>query len=103
MEKSYIGELDFTLLCRLWKDHKELFQMVNFKDGQHALLKVNFNARKQVDEKGHTHYLAAKCKQSDRKDGVNYFIGSNFKPTDGGKFEIPTSTSSEAVENNLPF
>ena len=41
MENFFLGQLDFTLLCRLWKEHKELFQMVDFKDGKHAIIKFD--------------------------------------------------------------
>ena len=41
MENIFLGQLDFTLLCRLWKEHKELFQMVDFKDGKHAIIKFD--------------------------------------------------------------
>lgn len=78
---NYYGQLDFTAICRLWKNHKELFEMVDFKDGKHALLKVNFNERQQPDEHGNTHYLQANCKAADRKEGVNYYISSGFKPS----------------------
>ena len=81
MENSFFGKLDFTNLCRLWKDHKELFEMVDFKDGKHALLKVNFNERQQPDEHGNTHYLKANCKKAEQKEGVNYYISSGFRPS----------------------
>ena len=80
MEQDYRGQLDFTNLCRLWKNHKELFQMVDFKDGKHALLKTSFSARQQPDEHGNTHYLKASCKKAEQKEGVNYYISSGFKP-----------------------
>lgn len=41
MGNVFLGQLDFTLLCRLWKEHKELFQMVDFKDGKHAIIKFD--------------------------------------------------------------
>lgn len=78
---DYWGRIDFTNLCRLWKDHKELFEMVDFKDGKHALLKVNFNERQQPDEHGNTHYLKANCKKAEQKEGVNYYISSGFRPS----------------------
>lgn len=78
---DFFGKIDFTNLCRLWKDHKELFEMVDFKDGKHALLKVNFNERQQPDEHGNTHYLKANCKKAEQKEGVNYYISSGFRPS----------------------
>lgn len=41
MENVFLGQLDFTLLCHLWKEHKELFEMVDFKDGKHAIIKFD--------------------------------------------------------------
>lgn len=105
MAQDYFGKLDFTLLCRLWKDHKELFEMVDFKDGKHALLKVNFNERQQPDEHGNTHYLQAACKKADRKEGVNYYIGNSFKPSLNNSQS--SSAAPEAAEpvndTDLPF
>ena len=106
MAQDYFGKLDFTLLCRLWKDHKELFEMVDFKDGKHALLKVNFNERQQPDEHGNTHYLQAACKKADRKEGVNYYIGNSFKPSQSNT--KPSSAAQEKAaepvdDNDLPF
>jgi hypothetical protein len=102
---DYWGRIDFTNLCRLWKDHKELFEMVDFKDGKHALLKVNFNERQQADEHGNTHYLKANCRKADQKEGVNYYISSGFKPSMQQASDNPAPTDSAAAENdpNLPF
>ena len=101
---DFYGQLDFTLLCRLWKEHKDLFQMVDFKDGKHALLKVNFNERQQPDEHGNTHYLQAACKKADRKEGVNYYIGSSFKPSQQPqKSAQPASEAPAPADGDLPF
>lgn len=104
---SYYGKLDFTKLCRLWKDHKELFDMVDFKDGKHALLKVNFNERQQADEHGNTHYLQANCKKDQRKEGLDYFVGSSFRPSQNDSQQSNTTSkeSGASVEENdgLPF
>ena len=101
---DYFGQLDFTLLCRLWKNHKELFQMVTFKDGEHAVLKVNFNERQQPDEHGNTHYLKASCNKAKQKEGVNYYIGSSFKPSQNQPQQQPVSQQDEAENNDgLPF
>lgn len=101
---DYFGQLDFTLLCRLWKDHKELFQMVTFKDGEHAVLKVNFNERQQPDEHGNTHYLKASCNKAKQKEGVNYYIGSSFKPSQNQQQQQPVSQQDDAENNDgLPF
>lgn len=103
---SYSGQIDFTVLCRLWKQHKELFNMVTFKDGEHALLYVTLHERKEPDEKGNTHYLTADCKKDDRKDGVNYYVGSRFKQKDyGNNGETKAAVTTTAVDNegDLPF
>lgn len=103
---DFYGQLDFTLLCRLWKEHKDIFQMVDFKDGKHALLKVNFNERQQPDEHGNTHYLQAACKKADRKEGVNYYIGSSFKPSQSQQPQKSAQPASEApapADGDLPF
>lgn len=101
---DYFGQLDFTLLCRLWKDHKELFQMVTFKDGEHAVLKVNFNERQQPDEHGNTHYLKASCNKAKQKEGVNYYIGSSFKPSQNQQQQQPVSQQDDAAHSDgLPF
>lgn len=101
---DYFGQLDFTLLCRLWKNHKELFQMVTFKDGEHAVLKVNFNERQQPDEHGNTHYLKASCNKAKQKEGVNYYIGSSFKPSQNQQQQQPVSQQDDAENNDgLPF
>lgn len=99
---NYYGKIDYTNLCRLWRDHKELFEMVDFKDGKHALLKVNFNERQQADEHGNTHYLKANCKKQEQKDGVNYFISSGFKES---KQQSTAEQQAEAVpkQDDLPF
>ena len=102
MAQDYFGKLDFTLLCRLWKDHKELFEMVDFKDGKHALLKVNFNERQQPDEHGNTHYLQAACKKADRKEGVNYYIGNSFKPSQSSS-AAPEKAAEPVNDSDLPF
>lgn len=110
---EYFGKIDFTVLCRLWNQHKELFEMVDFKDGPHALLKANFNERQQPDDHGNTHYLQAACKKADRKEGVNYYIGSNFKLSQNSRQQTQsavsngTITSDKAEDNvdadDLPF
>jgi len=103
--KDFYGQLDFTAICRLWKNHKELFEMVDFKDGKHALLKVNFNERQQPDEHGNTHYLQAACKKADRKEGVNYYISSGFKPSQQQTQQATEGQqeSNNISEENLPF
>ena len=106
MAQDYFGKIDFTLLCRLWKEHKELFEMVDFKDGKHALLKVNFNERQQPDEHGNTHYLQAACKKADRKEGVNYYIGNSFKPSQNNSQSSSASPEKAAEpvnDDGLPF
>lgn len=105
---DYFGQLDFTLICRLWKEHKELFQMVDFRDGQHAILKVNFNERQQADEHGNTHYLQAACKKADRREGVNYYVGSSFKPSQNDNQQQQPARQNQAPQqsaddDSLPF
>lgn len=101
---SYYGKLDFTKLCRLWRDHKEIFEMVNFQDGTHALLKCNFNERQQPDEHGNTHYLQAACKKEERRDGLNYYIGDSFRPSQNSQQPQPqTAQQAPADPNDLPF
>lgn len=99
---NFYGQLDFTNLCRLWDKHKELFEIVEFKDGKHALLKVNFNERKQPDEHGNTHYLKANCKSADQREGVNYYVSSGFKPSTHG-VDSSDSQNEPIVNNDLPF
>lgn len=99
---SYYGQVDFTNLCRLWKEHKELFEMVDFKDGKHALLKVNFNERQQADEHGNTHYLKANCKKNEQKEGVNYFISSGFRLSQNQQ-QTSEQAEQEANDSDLPF
>lgn len=103
---DYYGQLDFSLLCRLWRDHKEIFQMVDFKDGKHALLKVNFSERQQPDEHGNTHYMKAGVKKSEQKEGLNYYIGSSFKPSQQQSGQsAPQATPQQPAEvaDALPF
>ena len=104
MDNSYYGKLDFTKLCRLWRGHKELFEMVNFQDGPHALLKCNFNARQQPDDHGNTHYLQANCKKADQREGLNYYIGDSFKPSQNNA-QQPQAAPQKVSEdpNDLPF
>lgn len=100
---DYFGQLDFSLLCRLWRDHKELFQMVDFKDGKHALLKTNFNERQQPDEHGNSHYLQAACKKDERKEGLNYYIG-NYRPSQSTTQQPQPAQQSQAnTADDLPF
>jgi uncharacterized protein (DUF362 family) len=106
MGQDWYGSIDFTKICRLWRDHKELFQMVEFKDGQHALLKCNFNERQQPDDHGNTHYLQAACKKADRKEGVNYYISSGFKPSQStaqSSSASPEKAAEPVNDNDLPF
>lgn len=102
---DFYGQLDFTKLCRLWKNHRELFQMVDFKDGQHAILKCNFNERQQPDEHGNTHYLQANCKKEERKEGLNYYIGDQFKPSKSNQQTqpAPAPQQTQADDDALPF
>ena len=103
MAQDFFGQLDFTLLCRLWKEHKELFQMVDFKDGKHAVLKTNFNERQQADDHGNTHYLQAACKKDERKQGLNYYLG-NFRPSQNSSQQ--SAAPQQAVSDDatdLPF
>ena len=103
---DYYGQIDFTALCRLWKQHRELFKMVDFKGGPHALLKVNFNERQQLDEYGNTHYLRASCKKDEQKDGVNYYISNSFKPSQNQQPANTAATQQVVEQNNeddLPF
>lgn len=103
---DFYGQLDFTVLCRLWKQHRELFKMVQFKDGQHAMLNANFNERQQTDEHGNTHYLQAACKKAERKDGVNYYIGNSFKPSQNQQQQhAPAAPQQQAAndDSDLPF
>lgn len=101
---TYSGAIDFTILCRLWKQHRELFNMADFKDGQHALIYVTLHERKEPDDHGNTHYLQADCKKAERKEGLSYYIGSRFKPKSFGK-EQSQATTKNTIENesDLPF
>lgn len=102
--QDFFGQLDFTLLCRLWREHKELFQMVDFKDGKHAILKTNFNARQQADDHGNTHYLQAACKKDERKQGLSYYLG-NFRPSTNNSQtqQQPAQQSQANAAEDLPF
>lgn len=102
---DFFGSIDFTKICRLWRDHKELFQMVEFKDGQHALLKCNFNERQQPDEHGNTHYLQAACKKDERREGVNYYIGDSFRPSQNSQQKPATQPAPQDnnTSDDLPF
>ena len=104
MAQDFFGQLDFSLLCRLWRDHKELFQMVDFKDGKHALLKTNFNERQTADDHGNTHYLQAACKKDERKEGLNYYLG-NYRPSQNSQQQPQQQTAQQTPEdpNDLPF
>lgn len=104
MAQDFYGKIDLTNILRLWKNHKELFEMVDFKDGQHALLKVNFNERQQADEHGNTHYLKANCKAADQKEGLNYYISSGFKPSQRQQSQQqPQQAAVSENEGDLPF
>lgn len=104
MAQNFYGKLDFTNILRLWKNHQELFEMVDFKDGKHALLKVNFNERQQADEHGNTHYLKANCKAADQKEGLNYYISSGFKPSqEQGAAPTHEQVNNVADDPDLPF
>lgn len=104
---EFYGQIDFTVLCRLWKQHKELFKMVQFKDGEHAVLNCNFNERKEPDEHGNTHYLQAACKKADRRENVNYYVGNSFKPSQNSQQQPARQQpqQQEQAENSddLPF
>lgn len=100
---DFYGQVDFTLLCRLWREHKELFKMVQFKDGQHAMLNANFNERQEPDEHGNTHYLQAACKKTDRKEGLNYYIGNQFKPSKSKQQEPAAQQTQSNNNDDLPF
>ena len=104
---DFYGQIDFTVICRLWRDHKDLFQMVDFKDGKHAMLKCNFNERQQPDEHGNTHYLQAACKKAERKEGVNYYVGNSFKPSQNSQPQpAPAAQQQQTTEtgtDDLPF
>lgn len=103
---DFYGKIDFTKICRLWRDHKELFEMVNFQDGAHALLKCNFNERQQPDEHGNTHYLQAACKKEERKEGLNYYIGDSFRPSSRNAQQAapaPAPQQKKEDEEALPF
>lgn len=43
-------------------------------------LNVVINARREVSQYGHTHYIKAYCKKELQRSGVNYFIG-DLKPS----------------------
>lgn len=101
---DFYGSIDFTVLCRLWRQHKELFRMVEFKDGQHALLNVNFNERQQPDEYGNTHYLKANCKKAEQREGVNYYLSNGFKPSQNQSTQQPQEAAPQDVNpDDLPF
>lgn len=42
-------------------------------------LNVVVNARREVSQFGHTHYIKAYCRREQQRDGVNYYIG-DLKP-----------------------
>ena len=108
---NYYGQIDFTLLCRLWREQPELFTKVQFKDGEHTLLKVNLNERQQPDQHGNTHYLKANCKKSAQKEGVNYYVGGSFKPSENNSgrpatasvMQEPAQMEHGTSTDNLPF
>ena len=96
---SYFGQIDFTILSRLWRDHKELFKMVDFKDGKHALLNVNFNERQQPDDYGNTHYLQAAV----RKDDAAKVLTTTSAPTSSPpRFSSSHSPSSHNPSRHHP-
>ena len=102
---DYTGQIDFTLVSRLWRDHRELFKEVPFKDGKHMLLDVSLAERREPDEKGNTHYLKARCKKSEERQGLNYYIGSHFKPYQQAQQAQNVQPATPMPESNdeLPF
>jgi len=101
---DYQGQLDFTNICRLWKDHKELFKSAKFKDGEHILLNVFFNERKEADAHGNTHYIKASCKPEEQKKDLNYFVSSGFKALERNQSEQPSEVAEKEVQQtDLPF
>lgn len=100
---SFYGTIDFTKLCRIWKEHRELFRSVQFNDGEHFILNMDFKERFRPDNFGHTHMLYVPCKQEQRRPNLDYYIGSRFKRsqfTDESKFS-KTSTPQDSREPSV--
>lgn len=107
---SYYGMLDLTKLGEIVRKDPQAVKMVTFKDGSvHKMVDLAVNAKQQPDKFGNVAYVKVSVRQSDQKQGVNYYLGdlkqSKFSNQNGPQQQSPTHQAQKSEENSddLPF
>lgn len=107
MKQEYYGEIDLTKLGQIVRKHNSLVKKVQFKDGEHQLLKVAILLKESPDKYGNTANIKVTCKRDLEVEGVQYFVG-DLKPSTPteekpkANFDEPLPPLNEDI-NTLPF
>ena len=111
--KNLFGSIDLTLLGKIVRQHPELVRKVQFKDGEHQLLNIDVQEKREQDQYGNVAYVKASCKKDQQREGLNYYLanlkvsqfqdGQQQSPVPNAKpFEQPQAPA-QSAEDDLPF
>lgn len=106
MNQQYYGKIDLTKLGQIARQHSELVEEVEFKDGTHKLLKVSVFQKDVADKFGNTACIKANCKRDEEKQGLNYFVADlkNSTPrNETHKSENNEPHRSNVHNDDLPY
>lgn len=113
--KNLFGSIDLTLLGKIVRQHPELVRKVQFKDGEHQLLNIDVQEKREQDQYGNVAYIKASCKKDQQREGLNYYLAnlkvSQFQddqqpqqsPIPNAKPFEQSQTQSPATDSDLPF
>lgn len=100
MKQQYYGKIDLTKLGQIARQHSELVEEVEFKDGTHKLLKVSVFQKDVADKFGNTACIKANCKREEERQGVNYFVADLKASTP--RNETHREEPNEPRKSNIP-
>lgn len=89
---NYYGSLDLTELGNIVRNHPELVQEVQMRDGTtHKFIKIDVREKETPDQYGNSASIKVTCKTEERKEGVKYYISNLKQSKFGGLQPQPTS------------
>ena len=93
---NYYGQLDLTKLGQIIAAHPERIKKVQFKDGEHQLLDIDFRT-KDPDQYGNKAYIKASIRNADKVEGVNYFVADLKESQYGNEPQAQVVTGNPAL------
>lgn len=104
MKQEYYGDIDLTKLGQIVRKHNALVRKVQFKDGEHMLLKIGVFLKENADRFGNTATMKITCKRDEELEGVPYYVG-DLKPASPREEKPKPIEEQQPTSDNpdLPF